>query len=126
VVGAAAEIHDLYAKPGRHAVGLGHGEIDAVLHAGAFRQHRALHRPGRVEAQLALGALTLGCDVAAGDAQSEQHDGDRGDSRQSHGASSVLGAMIEPLGRDGRYETMAARSLSTVAPGAREMDRRGW
>ena len=112
------EVHDLEAVAGDGAVDFRHREVDAVLHAGALGQHRALHRPRRVEAQLALGAR-LGGDVAAGDGQSEQHDGDRGDSRQSHGCSSMLGAMIGP-DRDGAYETMAAPRLSTTADGARD------
>jgi len=66
-----------------HATDLGHGEVDAVLHAGTLGKHRALHRPRGVETELALGAL-LGVDARDEDAEAQKRDSDSGDSRRSH------------------------------------------
>src|SRR5262249_13318466 len=41
---------------GDDAVDLGDGHVDAVFHPSAFRDHRALHRPRRVDPELPLGA----------------------------------------------------------------------
>src|SRR5216117_4299229 len=38
------QVDDLEAVAGDDAADLGHREVDAVLHAGAFREHRPLHR----------------------------------------------------------------------------------
>src|SRR5207245_1832735 len=54
------QVHHLEAIPGDGPVDLRDGEVHAVLHAGAFRQHRALHRPRRVEATLAFRTLLRG------------------------------------------------------------------
>jgi cystathionine beta-lyase family protein involved in aluminum resistance len=77
------QVHHLEAVAGHGPVDLGDGEIDAVLHAGAFRQHRALHRPRGVEAQLALGARLRG--GVTGGGESGNDDGDRGDPGEFHG-----------------------------------------
>src|SRR5260370_6370016 len=46
-----SQVHDLQAIAGDHAAGLRNGHVEAVLHAGAFRDHRALHRPRGVDAE---------------------------------------------------------------------------
>src|SRR5262249_3449321 len=76
--------HDFQAIAGDDTLYPGHGEIDAVLHAGAFRQHRALHGPRRVQTQLALRTL-LGVHVSAGGDDAEDDRGDRDDPCNSHG-----------------------------------------
>src|SRR5262249_11157866 len=88
--------------------------VDAVLHARAFREHRALHRPRCVEAQLALRAL-LGIDAANQTQNTEtQCDGD-GHAQDSHGWTSLIGAIMRHSEPAGRYQTMPDRALSTSA-----------
>jgi hypothetical protein len=77
------EVDHLEAVARHDTVDLADGEVDAVLHPGPLGEHRPLHGPGRVEAQLAL-RTRLGGDVSAGDAQSEEHGDDCGESRRSH------------------------------------------
>ena len=51
------EVDDLEAVAGDDPADLGNGHVHAVLHAGALGEHRTLHGPRRVDAELALRAL---------------------------------------------------------------------
>ena len=93
--GGVVEVHHLEAVPGDGASGLGDGEVDAVLHAGALGQHRALHRPRRVQAQLAFWAL-LGMRLGGEGGGGEEGEAERDSARDSHGRSSVRGAPMRP------------------------------
>src|SRR5262249_32275575 len=108
------QVHDLQAGARDHAAGLGHRAVDAVLHACAFRQHRALHRPRGVETKLALRALLGVADGGSTDKTEEQCDG-RGHAQDSHGWTSLIGAIMRHSDPAGRYQTMPDRPLSTLA-----------
>src|SRR5207249_8962105 len=84
------------------------------LHARAFRKHRALHRPRRVETELALGALLGVGDGDEADEAEKQCDG-RGHAQDSHGWTSLIGAIMRHSDPAGRYQTMPDRALSTLA-----------
>src|SRR5262249_62351305 len=76
-------------------------------------QHRALHRPRGVETQLALRALLGIGDGGSADETEEQCDG-RGHAQDSHGWTSLIGAIMRHSDPAGRYQTMSDRPLSTL------------
>jgi hypothetical protein len=108
------EIHDLEAEARDYAVDLRHREVDTVLHARAFREHRALHRPRGVQTQLTLGAL-LGVDAANETHDAEEQCDCRGHAQDSHGWTSLIGAIMLHSDPAGRYQTMSDQALSTLA-----------
>src|SRR5262249_30732482 len=115
------QVDDLEAVPRDQPVDLGDREIDPVLHSRAFGQHRALHRPRCVDAELALGTL-LSIDAAHQTHDAEEQCDGRGHAQDSHGWTSLIGAIMRHSDPAGRYQTMLARRLSTsarlLAPGA--------
>src|SRR6185369_11307821 len=87
------QVHDLEAVAPDDSIGLGYREVDPVLHPRAFGEHRALHRPRCVDPELALGAL-LGVDAAKQTHDPEQQCDGRGHAQDSHGWTSLIGAIM--------------------------------
>src|SRR6267143_2142559 len=108
------EIHDLQAEARDHAADLRDREFHAVLHPRTFREHRALHRPRRVEAKLTLGAL-LGIGGGGEPDEAEEQSDGGGHAKHSHGWTSLIGAIMLPSDPAGRYQTMFDQDLSTLA-----------
>src|SRR5262249_59046462 len=90
--------------PGGPAARFGYRHVDAVLHAGAFGDHRPLHRPRGIDAKLALRTLLSG--------RVGRHGGDHDQSRGCEYTEPSPPAHSVPS----RIPTWSATSTGSSAP----------
>src|SRR5208282_3201090 len=75
--GSVIEVDHLNAVTSSLGVGLVHCELYAILHAGPFRQHGALHWPARIDLDFTLGTVgRIGREREAGERQRYGHKGE--------------------------------------------------